>query len=553
MRRAAAIALLLLLARPAHAQPRADATWVGMQAWPPAIAGTLTLERTGSAWRARVGDRTADGTMAGDTVRLAFGTDGTLRVRAWPEGPHALWVTPAGAQLPALATPVPLARTGGMRWRGTIAADTARLRLAVLFGRDSLGAPIARFRNPEWNFGGGRTFRVESLPGALAFVDVRTGRRRYTQPFDAAARTLTFDFGAPIVLRPVTADAAGWWRPLAPGTHPVLARPAGERGGWPTAHPRDVGADTGALATLLARLGAGDTFDADRPRVHALLVARHGRLVVEQYFFGDDRATRHDLRSASKTFTSVLLGAAMRRGVRVAMADTLTPGGATVAQLLVHTSGLACDDDDDASPGNEDRMQAQDTQPDWVAYARALPQRHPPGAHYAYCSAGINLVGGHVAARAGEWGPALFDRLVARPLGWGTYAINLMPTGGAYFAGGMRVTARDLLTVGQLALDDGRWRGRRVVDAAWMRAAVARQHRDTSGVEDGWAWHRHVVRVRGREVATYEASGNGGQFVLVAPALGAVVALTAEHFGEGARWFALRERVIAEALAALTP
>ena len=54
-------------------------------------------------------------------------------------------------------------------------------------------------------------------------------------------------------------------------------------------------------------------------QVHALLIARHGKLVVEEYFHGMTRDQPHDPRSASKSITSTLFGAAIQAGLPVSV------------------------------------------------------------------------------------------------------------------------------------------------------------------------------------------------------------------------------------------
>ncbi len=100
---------------------------------------------------------------------------------------------------------------------------------------------------------------------------------------------------------------------------------------------------------------------------------------------------------------------------------------------MTHTSGLACDDNDESSPGNEDTMQTQREQPNWSKFTLDLPMAYEPGTQYAYCSANINLLGAALTAATGEWLPALFDRTVARPLQFGAYYWNLMPNGEGYW------------------------------------------------------------------------------------------------------------------------
>ena len=103
------------------------------------------------------------------------------------------------------------------------------------------------------------------------------------------------------------------------------------------------------------------------PQVHAVLVARNGKLVLEEYFHGFGRDRLHDTRSASKSLTSLLTGAAIRHGSPVALSTPVyeamgDAAGArndprkralTVEHLLTMSSGLDCDDSDPASRGNE--------------------------------------------------------------------------------------------------------------------------------------------------------------------------------------------------------
>jgi CubicO group peptidase (beta-lactamase class C family) len=226
--------------------------------------------------------------------------------------------------------------------------------------------------------------------------------------------------------------------------------------------------------TTAERTRRGDAPAARTPSlVHSILVARRGRLVLEEYFFGFDRETPHDLRSAGKTFASVMLGAAMMKGVRISpempIYDLFASRGPfanpdprkakiTLAHLMTHTSGFACNDND-RSPGNEDTLQTQTAEPDWWRYTLDLPMAHEPGVRYAYCSANMNLVGGALTIATKTWLPEFFDQTVARPLDFGRYYWNLTSTDDGYLGGGAWLRPRDLLKVGQTYLDGGVWRG----------------------------------------------------------------------------------------------
>jgi CubicO group peptidase (beta-lactamase class C family) len=396
----------------------------------------------------------------------------------------------------------------------------ARFPLYLWVRRGTDGALQGVFRNPAANWPGrAGVYGVVRAGETVTFLDPRTKQPKWRQPYDSAGRTLLFDFGGPIQLTPRTREQAVGFVPRSPSLAPYAYRPPADLAdGWRGAAARAVGVDEAALTAIVRGLAGADPLNDSLPRVHALLVARRGRLVLDEYFYGHGPDQLHDLRSASKTITSVMAGAAMYQGARYrgARLDMTSPVGAvagapvTVGQLLTHTSGLACDDDDDASPGNEDAMQAQRAEPDWYRFTLALPRAHPPGTTYAYCSGGINLVGQVVGQATRTWLPSFFERAVARPLGIAHYAVNLMPTGEAYAGGGLQLRPRDLLKLGQLYLDGGTWRGTRLVSAAWVAQSTARQVDRPDGSTDGFGWHRHVLRAGGRAYQTYEAGGTAG-------------------------------------------
>jgi CubicO group peptidase (beta-lactamase class C family) len=232
----------------------------------------------------------------------------------------------------------------------------------------------------------------------------------------------------------------------------------------------------------------------------------------------------------------------------------------TLGHLLTHSAGLACDDNAESSPGNEDMIQADRSHPDWVKVTLDLPMQFNPGTHYAYCSMNINLAGATLSQATGEWLPALFDRTVARPLQFGTYHWNLMGTGDGYLGGGVFVRPRDFLKLGQAYLDGGVWNGRRIVSAEWVKESLSpHMHISpaTTGLEgdafrnnyydvdEGWAWHMVGVKSGKETYPAYHANGNGGQLLLVVPQFDLVVMFSAGNYGQGL-WNRERDAIVGD-------
>lgn len=579
------------------APPRADpivGLWIARLDLGPEIRSRLRVTRSHGAWQAEIAGRHAGVAVDGDSVRFqlprglgAFrGTWGAGRVSI-----TGFWIQPPGAPRdprdpgsgdPAYASPLVLRRTGPDRWSGDVVPLDDRFTLYLDIRRNAAGAQVAAFRNPERNATGGASqFQVTRAGDSLWF-----GARPDTAaPVIRIGATLAHspdrlrmswpDLGRSLELRRCAAAEAAAFRPRALRDTAYVYRPPPATGdGWRTARAREVGMDEAVLGRLVQRLLRVDPALPRTPLVHALLVARRGQLVLEEYFHGYDRERPHDLRSAGKTFASVMLGTAMMRGVAIAPDSSIyrlvaargpfahpdpRKSDITLADLMTHTSGLACDDNDDRSPGNEDVMQQQQRQPDWWKYTLDLPIAHDPGTRYAYASAGMNLVGAALTTATRTWLPAWFESTIARPLGFGRHYWNLMPNGEGYLGGGAFVRPRDLLKLGQVYLDGGRWRGTPIVDSSWVsRSTAPRVHVSpaTTGLapdqfgnfyleaDDGLAWHLSTLHANGREYRTYGATGNGGQLLIVVPELQLVVAFTAGNYGQGGIWLRFRSEIV---------
>jgi CubicO group peptidase (beta-lactamase class C family) len=281
------------------------------------------------------------------------------------------------------------------------------------------------------------------------------------------------------------------------------------------------------------------------PYLHGLLIARHGKLVFEDYFYGYDRATPHDTRSASKSITAALVGAAIESGAELSLSDSvyeavyggiaegLDPRKArmTVEHLLTMSSGYDCDDRDSASPGAEDTMWEQEDEPDFYKFTLALPMAREPGESAVYCSINPNLIGAVLESATGEWGADLLHRMLAEPLGIERYHQNLTPTGQVYMGGGIQWLPRDFMKLGQLFLNGGVWQGRRILGSEFVERATSPLV-EMRGREYGYLWWRIDYPYRGREVAAFFAGGNGGQLVMGIPELDLLVATFGGNYSD---------------------
>ena len=546
--------------------------WTSEWAVPSSASGELTIEPKVSRWQARIAGLSA--TVQRDKGTITF----TLPHNAGEFRGRLInlrnivghWIQPADQiNNNRHATPVELTQTGNNGWRGEVEPLEARLTFCVSIHQVDNGSLTAVIRNPEFNLFRQNVYRVESRGSTVKFSDTKDSSNNFEAKLDANRAQFVAH------LPNVDGELVFKKQETGPQVDYKYRKPAEIDDGWATADLNDVGLDPEQIAQLIRQILNADPVN-NPIKIHSLLIARRGKLALEEYFSGSTREQPHTMRSASKTFAPLLVGIAHERGANVHI-DTLVyaqfreyketanpdprKSKITVRDLMTMTSGFACDDNDENSPGNEDVMQRQMAQLDWYKYTLDLPMARDPGGDQAvYCTAGINLLGGIVRNATHTWLLEFFYENVARPLQIKTYHWNLMPNGDGYAGGGLYLRPRDQLKLGQLYLNDGVWNGKRVVSKDWVEKSIFRQSTfgKTFGADHdyGYGWHLYHFEVGGRSYRAYAAGGNGGQIVMVIPDLDLVVGFTGGAYGEFAKWYRWQTELVPQFIipaAASTP
>jgi CubicO group peptidase (beta-lactamase class C family) len=260
--------------------------------------------------------------------------------------------------------------------------------------------------------------------------------------------------------------------------------------------------------------------------ITGVVVSRSGRIVVEEYADGDADTLRNT-RSCTKTVCGMLLGIAISRAlvpsVETALGELLgevppEKQSITLADLLTMSSCLDCNDWDTASPGNEELMYEQD---DWVRFALELPVRG--GREFSYCTAGVVLLGVALERAVGGSLPAFAAAELFGPLDIGRAEWAQTPRGETSNAGGLLLTSRSLLALGELYLRGGDG----IVTPEWI-AESTRPHRRIDAVtEYGYLWWLKTFG----DARCFYMSGMGGNRVHVFPDLELVAVITSANFG----------------------
>lgn len=261
-----------------------------------------------------------------------------------------------------------------------------------------------------------------------------------------------------------------------------------------------------------------------------LIVVQDGKVVLERYARGLTRQGRWTSFSVAKSFTSTLVGAAIRDGYIKSVDEPVTKyipelagsgyDGVSIAQLLTMTSGVKWNEDYADPNSDVARMFSIALKPGedpTVAHMRTLPRADPPGTKWVYKTGETNLIGVLVHRATGRVLANYLSEKVFGPAGMERDGFWMTDQTGQEVSGCcLSVSLRDYARMGLFALEGGK----KSVRANWF-AEATRAHAATGGPPGfgyGYQWWTYPGDI-------YGAQGIFGQTIVVDPKKRVVIAM----------------------------
>ena len=285
--------------------------------------------------------------------------------------------------------------------------------------------------------------------------------------------------------------------------------------------------------------------------LHSILIIQHGKVLEEKFFVPD---TAHILNSVSKTFTATAVGFAIHEGLlslddRIVdlfpeslpdrVSDTLAR--ITVRHLLTMNSGH----------GTDPTYAVRSGEGDWIRAFMEWPIYYEPGTCYCYNSLGTYLLSAAVQKVTGEKVVDYLEPRLWQPLGIEKPFWQESPAGINTGGWGLYLHSEDLARMGLCLLGGGKFRGKQVIPADWVREMSSAQVPSVSaGVneelvqqirtdpesplyayfdpeQNDWMQGYGYQMWRCRHNA-FRADGANGQYILILPDQDAVIVTTAD-------------------------
>lgn len=327
-----------------------------------------------------------------------------------------------------------------------------------------------------------------------------------------------------------------------------LSAPQAAQDGWATASVESAGLSRTRLRAMESAIRAGEF-----KKITSVLIARRGKLVYETYFDAAGASGMRNTRSATKTITGMLLGIAIDKGLLAGVdlpvmrffpdkQPVQNPDPRkekiTLEDFLTMSSILECNDSNQFSRGNEERMYLIE---DYIKFTLDLPVRgfpawttkpkdSPYGRSFSYCTAGVVTLG-EILERATKISvPDFAAKNLFTPLGIQKAAWQFIPSGLAMTGGGLGLQSRDYLKLGQLYADGGVWNGSRIISESWIKASTRPHARVDDETEYGYLWWLKSFKTGDKKFRAFLMLGNGGNKIAVFPDSNMVVVITTTNY-----------------------
>jgi CubicO group peptidase (beta-lactamase class C family) len=208
----------------------------------------------------------------------------------------------------------------------------------------------------------------------------------------------------------------------------------------------------------------------------------------------------------------------------------------TLGMLLCMDSGFACDNLADSCATDIYKTH------DWLGYTLSLPLNHVPGQHWTYNGTSLIPISNWIAEKSGMSIADYAQKYLEGPLGIQPHYWETGPNGITRVDASHYMTPREMLKLGVLYLNNGKWNGKRIVSKKWVaQATIPQAAKDqTRNFEYGYLFWLKSMTFGKRTVPIIEANGWGGQYIFIVPDFDLVCVMTAGNYQMGS-FFTMEE------------
>jgi CubicO group peptidase (beta-lactamase class C family) len=264
----------------------------------------------------------------------------------------------------------------------------------------------------------------------------------------------------------------------------------------------------------------------------SLVVSKDGVILREAYYGSGGANLPHDVRSVTKTVSSLLVGITIREGflrstdVTIGEISSTVPADKAnikIRDLLTMSGGFTWNELSSVSEYDN-----WINSPNQVNYVLSRPLAFEPGQVFTYNSAALHLLSAGITLAANKSTLSFAKKYLFDPLGINVNYWEQDHQGINNGAAGLNITPHDMIKIGELILNRGMYNGKQIVSSEWIDQMVKTQI-STFNAQPYGPGYGYGIWVGHNDEGTYAfANGYGGQFIVIVPKLNLVVVATNE-------------------------
>lgn len=267
-------------------------------------------------------------------------------------------------------------------------------------------------------------------------------------------------------------------------------------------------------------------------RINSFLLARNDSLICEEYFYGYARNDLHQIESATKSITSLLVGIAKDKGMISDLNEPLYKifpeynhlrtgdyKKITLNHILTMTSGFS----NEYEPYKDYNR---------IEYALKRELITPVGAKFIYDGGNTEILGAILKRKTGMYADIfaekfLFEPLVIKKYDWSVFKQDSFPCMG----GSLQLLPIDMLKTGLLVKNNGKYNNKQIISTDWINQSTSiKTTTNIEGDDYAFQWWKINIESNNKKYETIWANGLGSQFIYIVPGLNVIIVTTGYNY-----------------------
>jgi CubicO group peptidase (beta-lactamase class C family) len=278
--------------------------------------------------------------------------------------------------------------------------------------------------------------------------------------------------------------------------------------------------------------------------VESLIVYSQGKIIFEKYYNSFSRDSLHQLQSQTKSIVALLMGIAIDKGFIESENEPVSlyfpeyfnkehglKSTVTIRDLLTMSAGFEWEEMIPFNDPKNDNMNMFNSG-HWLSYAVSRPMAQKPFSGFNYNSGCPMIVAGIIEKASGMKLDEFANQYLFGPLGIVMFRWIKDSTGFCHAGGGLFLKPLDMVKVGVLVMNKGKWEDHQLISEGWIKKATdsfLSTSFDISTYGYFW-WIREMKISGGRTTKVVSAEGAGGQKLYIFPEYELIVAFTERNY-----------------------